>query len=645
MRLQRLLSVCLMAAVLLTAAAGAFADLKEYVGIIRPVFNDQTNRMFKDLSDYFKKNGQDDLANYFGDIGSPGLAWHGSGWVLVDEDGTNYIITNRHVAQQAERIDFQLEQPDGSMKNYNDCPILYVDDEIDLAIAQFPDFKSVYSRSFPLNSDVQPDGQEVWSAGFPGLMGQAGWQFARGDVTNGQARVAQLIDPKTSYVIQHSASIDPGNSGGPLLLKNDKSPVGYDVIGVNTWGIRNRQNTFFAIPGKAIKLVLQKAKAARDLKDKTDQLQAKLVKDCKVLAAELGSETRDTERLLKFISYAFVGNAGFKCFVDRYNLAGSKQEKDELWNGFLGGPVETIETMRKSIYLVFLAEMRLRSKNDLSSLEFKEINASDEDKIGEGKEIRTNFTFKDANANATKVELTWIFEYGDWRISYANMKRFDELMAAAAGKAPSGGGSSGGGGGGGSGTVTKRMGLELLGAAGVESGSGAVVEASGTSNGNGFGWAAGAILDIPFSANFGISAGLTAATKGAHYTFISSGNTRDFTIVYMEIPLLLKIGLPFVLSGGNIFEIYAGGGAAFNFVLDKSGDSSGTSWTSADFTANGFKDTAFSFLVTVGIEYTLSPSMAIGGSILWDHNTASDFSSAELIFSNFTGCGYLKFLF
>jgi len=431
MRLQRRLASAIIMVVLFLAAAGAaFAALKEYVGIIRPVFNDQTTRMFKELSDYFKSKGQKDYADYFGSLGSPGAAWHGSGWVLVDVDGTNYIITNRHVAQQAERIDFQLEQPDGSMKSFDDCPILFVDDDVDLAVAQFPDFKNVYSRSFPLNSDVQPDGQEVWSAGFPGLMGQAGWQFARGDVTNGQARVPQLIDPKISYVIQHSASIDPGNSGGPLLLKNAKSPVGYDVIGVNTWGIRNRQNTFFSIPGKAISMVLERAKVAKDVKGKADQLQAKLVKDSKILAGELSSETRDPRRLMKFISYAFVGNLGFACYNAEYSVSSSK-DKDTLWNAFLEEP---IETMRRSIYDVFIAEMLLRSKNDLSSLEFKEINAADEDKIGQDKEIRTNFVFKDANSRNTKVELTWIFEYGDWRISYVNMKKFAELLNAAKSK-------------------------------------------------------------------------------------------------------------------------------------------------------------------------------------------------------------------
>ena len=646
MRLQRkMLSAFLVAVLFLVAAAGAFADLKEYVGIIRPVFNDQTTKMFKELSDFFKSKGQKDYADYFGALGSPGAAWHGSGWVLVDEDGTNYIITNRHVAQQAERIDFQLEQPDGSMKSFDDCPILFVDDDIDLAVAQFPDFKNVYSRSFPLNSDVQPDGQEVWSAGFPGLMGQAGWQFARGDVTNGQARVPQLIDPKVSYVIQHSASIDPGYSGGPLLLKNAKSPVGYDVIGVNTWGIRNRQNTFFSIPGKAISMVLAKAKVAKEVKGKTDQLQARLVKDCKILAGELSSETRDPQRLMKFISYAFVGNLGFPAYNARYSVSAAK-DRDDLWNAFLQEP---IETMRLSIYYVFIAEMLLRSKNDLSSLEFKEINASDEDKIGQDKEIRTNFIFKDENAKETKVELTWIFEYGDWRISYVNMKKFAELLAAAGGKPPEG--SSGGQGEAAKTAVTKRMGLQFFGGAGSKSGSGSTLETSWIDNTSGFGWSAGMLLDVPFSANFAMSTGIIASLKGANFinTSYAPDLIVDHSILYAEVPLLLKLGLPLPLSNGRMLEFYVGGGAGINFIISKGGKLSGyTSQTLTDSDFTSLNETVASFLVTGGMEYTFSSSMAIGVSVLWDQHISTDWNSAsavEMSYSNLTGCGYLKLLF
>ena len=183
------------------------------------------------------------------------------------------------------------------MKSYDNCPILYIDNDVDLAVAQFPEAKKVYDRGFWLNMEIQEDGQEVWSAGFPGLLGQAGWQFSRGDITNSRARVPQLIDPKISHVIQHSASIDPGNSGGPLLLKNPRSPLGYDVVGVNTWSIRNRQNTFFSISSKAVRMILDKAKAARDTKADQEKLKPRLVKNCKILAAELGSESRDYGRL------------------------------------------------------------------------------------------------------------------------------------------------------------------------------------------------------------------------------------------------------------------------------------------------------------------------------------------------------------
>ena len=411
-------AVAMVAILFLVAAGQAHADLKEYVGIIRPELNEKTKRMFQDLSDYFKSKGQQGEADYFASWAQG--AWHGSGWVLIDEDGSNYIITNRHVAQQAERIDFQLEQPDGSMKSYDNCPILYIDNDVDLAVAQFPEGKKVYDRGFSLNMEIQPDGQEVWSAGFPGLLGQAGWQFSRGDITNSRARVPQLIDPKISHVIQHSASIDPGNSGGPLLLKNPRSPLGYDVVGVNTWSIRNRQNTFFSIPSKAVRMILDKAKAARDMKADQEKLKARLVKNCKILAAELGSESRDYDRLMKFISYAFVGNLGWSCWNADVATMSSAQDRSESQKRFFDEPVET---MRYSIFRVFLAEMLLRSDNDLSTLEFREINAADEEKVGEGQAIRTIFTVRDE-----RIEAKWIFEYGDWRISYVTMKRFAELL-------------------------------------------------------------------------------------------------------------------------------------------------------------------------------------------------------------------------
>jgi hypothetical protein len=96
------------------------------------------------------------------------------------------------------------------------------------------------------------------------------------------------------------------------------------------------------------------------------------------------------------------------------------QEQEESRKRFIEDP---IETMRSSIFRIFLAEMLLRGNGDVSSIEFKEINIADEDKVDGEQSIRTNFALKDA-----KVEIQWTYEYGDWRIDKVNMKRFTDLL-------------------------------------------------------------------------------------------------------------------------------------------------------------------------------------------------------------------------
>ncbi len=629
---------------LLTAIGASAADLRQYVGIIRPEFNEQTKQLFLSLADMWKAQGQQDLADYFTNWAHG--AWHGTGWVFVDSDGSNFIITNRHVAQQAERIDFQLEDPSGAVTSFNNCPILYVDHDIDLAVAQFPNGQKVYTQGFPINAGVQADGQEVWSAGYPGLLDQAGWQFARGNVTNGQARVPQLLDPKISYVIQHSASIDPGNSGGPLLLKNDKSPLGYDVVGVNTWGISNRQNTFFSIPGGAIRGVVDKARAARTLGADTAQLKTQLEKDAKILAAELGSESPDSERLSQFISYAFVGNLGYACWKADVATMRTSQEQQDSEKSFLNDP---IETMRSSILRVFLTEMLLRGNNDLSSIEFLEISPADADRIGPGQTVRTTFTLK-----GTKVELQWVFEYGDWRVSYVNMQKFAQLLA---------GGSTGGAGGGGTGAAgtggsrgqlfasSKRMGLEIIGGAGSKSGTGSTLQNYWIDNGSGLAWTAGMQFTVPFSPFLGMSGGVLAALKGANFdnTSYSPSLTVDYSITYVQVPVLVRAGLPFLLGEEQILELYAAAGLGVNFVVDTTGELSGyqyTSLTSSDFT--DLNALAFSLLADIGLEYSFPGGLALGTAVRFDNHMDSDWSSASgvnMSFSNTTFNVYMKLLF
>jgi len=98
----------------------------------------------------------------------------------------------------------------------------------------------------------------VWSAGFPGLGSDPMWQLGKGTVTNARAKIKELLSPDISTLIQHSAQVDAGNSGGPLLTADSKSEAGYSVIGINTWKATYRESTNFSIPASIIKSFVQR---------------------------------------------------------------------------------------------------------------------------------------------------------------------------------------------------------------------------------------------------------------------------------------------------------------------------------------------------------------------------------------------------
>ena len=295
----------------------AGADIKDYVPIVKPRIYETTEATFLAIAKYFDDAKLPDVAAIFKAFARGG---HGSGFVIVDSDGKNYIITNRHVVNTAERVDLKFKRPDGTVRTHEDCPILFVDDQMDVAIVEFPHSQKVFDVALEIEPGIQTDGSEVWSAGYPGLLGRPGWQFAKGTVTNQRAEVREMADPALTHVIQHTASIDPGNSGGPLLITDAEAPAGYRVVGINTWSITNRQNTFFSLPGSAILVVLEKAKRAQQVKGDEKALLQELVRNCKILAAELSSEHPDDSTVQDYVSYEFVGRRGFQSYQELASL-------------------------------------------------------------------------------------------------------------------------------------------------------------------------------------------------------------------------------------------------------------------------------------------------------------------------------------
>lgn len=137
------------------------------------------------------------------------------------------------------------------------------------------------------------DGDDVLTAGFPGLAGEPSWQLGTGSVTNASARIKDLIDPAVSLLIQHSAPVDAGNSGGPLLRRKSG---GYEVVGINTWKVNLRQSTNLSLPASTAQKFIQQSLAGKNKKG----LEARKALFNEILNAE--DEDRKASSMERFVS-------------------------------------------------------------------------------------------------------------------------------------------------------------------------------------------------------------------------------------------------------------------------------------------------------------------------------------------------------
>lgn len=211
------------------------------------------------------------------------MEWVGSAFGVGDAgEETRYFVTNRHVAKLHEDIDpIAYKEVDSGFKQYYEqldypgdvrlylegtptmcyileddyavthtngvdlsrctpCDVIYTakEDEPDLAILQAAN--EIEGRvALPLLAKgSRPDsGDTVYALGYPITTDVVNSDYAadveRVTITNGVISLHNKIDIDniTVNVIQHTADINHGNSGGPLIDENGA------VVGVNTWGV------------------------------------------------------------------------------------------------------------------------------------------------------------------------------------------------------------------------------------------------------------------------------------------------------------------------------------------------------------------------------------------------------------------------
>lgn len=163
-------------------------------------------------------------------------------------DGTGYLITNAHVINNAKNIIVENIKGDQfSAKS------VYVNPTTDLAVLKIIDttFKKIAVLPYTFAKSSAELGEHIFTLGYP-----------REEVVYGEGYLSAksgYFGDTTSYQI--SISVNPGNSGGPVVNKNG------DIIGIISSKETNADGVVFAIKSKNIYTALDEVKKDEAIKD------------------------------------------------------------------------------------------------------------------------------------------------------------------------------------------------------------------------------------------------------------------------------------------------------------------------------------------------------------------------------------------
>lgn len=394
-----------MTVALLCTVAGAFGQtnpVREYVGLINETYHpDAVEYIKKQKEDLISKGMSSDSAEFFDEYlkGSSG-----SGFVYVADDGSNYVITNYHVINGSYTNSITFENQEGEKQIYENLRIIAADKDIDIAVLAFADDAKPFTNGLPFATGLLEEGSDVFAAGFPGLGRDVIWQFSRGVVSNASVKLPPEKDeaPNAAHLgpyIQHTAQIDPGNSGGPLLVRQQESTAGYAVVGINTLSARSRQAANFSIPSDRALAFIQQVLSGEAAVGTREKLDAQV----KAFISGLNVPRTVFPHIAEYLSaHCVAANAEYAAseVADRASIA----VKGDIQKTLVSDPITGM-----GYAVAWLLESDLRGEKGGS------INAS----AGETTQNDDGSYTVSLQAGADTVDLLWVNENGVWKIEKA----------------------------------------------------------------------------------------------------------------------------------------------------------------------------------------------------------------------------------
>ena len=374
--------------------------LRKTIAIVRPKLSEITQTFLSDFGKTLRRDGFYSAADILQSYGRDSF---GTGFTYRDErDGRLYIITNRHVVEQAEVVDIEFSLPDNSSKTFAECPVIGVHDDFDIALIALP--KEANLPTLKISTSPITDGTPVFSAGFPALEEKPSWQLGQGIVSNANTLIKSLTNRKELSLIQHTAQVDAGSSGGPLLIRDEQASTGFAVIGINTWKAANRENTNFAIPTCAIDDFLENYP--------TDSNVLLTRSEVSNRASEMLQAAKSSYRaMMPFVSYRYVSNISANTFYDLV-IAASDPATEAMQACFeQGDPLEGIR--------IGLADIICRQFSEKNYI-FSTVDNLDPDH----KSAEVIYA-----AGGKNISTQWVMEQGRWRLANAENVKANRIEA------------------------------------------------------------------------------------------------------------------------------------------------------------------------------------------------------------------------
>jgi serine protease Do len=375
------------------------AQVRSSTALVRPILTEEGRSAYLQMASAFE--GVRDAERIVERLQSMAKGESfGSGFLTTDAAGRPIVVTNRHVVGFSERVNVTLGAGAQGEEKFAGCRVILKDDDIDLAVILLPPGAVPAAPPLEVTDEALKQGGEVWAAGFPGRSDTPTWRLSKGSVTDTSVIVEELGRPESAIFIQHTAPIDPGSSGGPLLVGDPSDETSLRVCGVNTWMTRASS---YAIPAPVFRAAVTAIPGSAETRETLDEVTDR----ARAFAATLNQEAWSRFDAERWISYSFAASQGWAVFERAMQDDVKVKEREDWYTRLLSG--SPAETLREVLSFKIYRALHSRSSDwDLSYLQ----SLSD----GGKSLFRTGF-----RSGKREVFADWVLDAGRWRIASAGI--------------------------------------------------------------------------------------------------------------------------------------------------------------------------------------------------------------------------------